>query len=340
MQFWTVYVKILWGEFMVNKLIIDKLLPKTEEEERILNGSSSVDWQIYNEQGKESVNAKKLLKSGKLFTIRAHTRFVHFREHTHDYVEMIYMCSGTTKHKINGIDLTLKEGELLFLSQNATQEIFPAGEKDIAINFIILPKFFDNSLTLLGADRSPLSEFLIGCLQSGDSYGGYLHFKVSDILPIQNLIENLLWTLLYDSTNKRYIDNATLSLLFSQLLSYTDRLSYTDADDEDTVRLFRYIDGNYKTATLTGAAELLSYDIFHLSRIIKKKTGKTFTQLLQEKRLSRATYLLKNTERNIDEISVSVGYENISYFHRIFKKRYNMSPRDYRFANKDTFLIK
>lgn len=338
MQFWTVYVKILWGEFMVNKLIIDKLLPKTEEEERILNGSSSVDWQIYNEQGKESVNAKKLLKSGKLFTIRAHTRFVHFREHTHDYVEMIYMCSGTTKHKINGIDLTLKEGELLFLSQNATQEIFPAGEKDIAINFIILPKFFDNSLTLLGADRSPLNEFLIGCLQSGDSYGGYLHFKVSDILPIQNLIENLLWTLLYDSTNKRYIDNATLSLLFSQLLSYTDRLSYTDADDEDTVRLFRYIDGNYKTATLTGAAELLSYDIFHLSRIIKKKTGKTFTQLLQEKRLSRATYLLKNTERNIDEISVSVGYENISYFHRIFKKRYNMSPRDYRFANKDTFF--
>lgn len=323
---------------MVNKAILDKLLPKTEEENRILKGETSVDWQIYNEQGKESVNAKRLLKSGKLFTIRTHTRFVHFRPHTHDYVEMVYMCSGETKHKINGNDITLKEGELLFLSQNATQEIFPAKENDIAVNFIILPKFFDNSLTLLGVDSSPLSKFLIGCLQSGDSYGGYLHFKVSDILPIQNLIENLLWTLLYDSKNKRYLDNATLNLLFSQLLSYTDRLSYTDTDDEDTVTLFRYIDENYKTATLTEAAKLLSYDIYHLSRIIKKKTDKTFTELLQEKRLSRATYLLKNTERNIDEISVSVGYENISYFHRIFKKRYGMSPRDYRFANKDTFL--
>lgn len=251
---------------------------------------------------------------------------------------MVYMCSGETKHKINGIDITLKEGELLFLSQNATQEIFAAGENDIAVNFIILPKFFDNSLTLLGIDSSPLSKFLIGCLKSGDSYGGYLHFKVSDILPIQNLIENLLWTLLYDSKNKRYLDNATLSLLFSQLLSYTDRLSYADGFEEDTVRLFRYIDENYKTASLSSAAELLSYDIYHLSRIIKKKTGKTFTELLQEKRLSRAAYLLKTTGRKIDEIAVSVGYENISYFHRIFKKQYEMSPRDYRIANKDTFF--
>ena len=317
---------------MIDSRILEKLLPVTDEEKRILSGDKSVDWQLYNEQGKESVKAQKLLQSGKLFSIRTHTRFVHFRPHTHDYVEMVYMCSGQTKHEI-----TLKAGELLFLSQNATQEIFPANEEDIAVNFIILPKFFDNSITLLGADRSPLSEFLIGCLRSGDSYGGYLHFKVADILPIQNLMENLLWTLLYDSKNKRYLDNATLSLLFSQLLSYTDRLSYNDADDEDTVRLFRYIEKNYKTATLTEAASLLSYDIYHLSRIIKKKTGKTFTSLLQDKRLSRAAYLLKSTELNVDDISISVGYENISYFHRIFKKQFSLSPHNYRRANKDTF---
>lgn len=322
---------------MIDVRILNKLLPITEEENRILKGDKSVNWQLYNEQGAESVKAKKLLKGGKLFSLRTHTRFVHFHPHTHDYVEMVYMCSGETRHKINGNEISLKAGELLFLSQNATQEIFPAKEKDIAVNFIILPKFFDNSLTLFGGDSSPLSEFLIGCLRSGDSYGGYLHFKVADILPIQNLIENLLWTLLYDSENKRYLDNATLSLLFSQLLSYTDRISYNDADDEDTVRLFRYIEENYKTATLTEAAELLSYDIYHLSRIIKKKTGKTFTELLQDKRLSRAAYLLKSTELKVDEISVSVGYENISYFHRIFKKHFAVSPHSYRCANKDTF---
>jgi len=322
---------------MVDSRILEKLLPVTDEESRILNGDKSVDWQLYNEKGAETVNAKKLLKSGKLFSIRTHTRFVHFHPHTHDYVEMIYMCNGETLHKINGNEIHLKAGELLLLSQNAVQEIFPAGEKDIAVNFIILPEFFEQSLTLFGVDSSPLSQFLIGCLCSKESYGGYLHFTVSDVLPIQNLIENLLWTLLYDSKNKRYLDRTTLSLLFSQLLSYTDHLSYTASEDEDTVKLYRYIEENYKTATLTQAAELLSYDIYHLSRIIKKKTDKTFTDLLQDKRLSRAAYLLKNTEFKVSDISLSVGYENISYFHRIFKKQYGMSPRDYRVANKDTF---
>lgn len=319
---------------MLDSRILEKLQPITQEEKRILAGDSRVDWQLYNENGTGYVNAKKLLKSGKLFTVRTHTRFVHFREHSHDYVEMIYMCKGTTHHIINGEEVILKSGELLVLSQNAVQEILPAGENDIAVNFIILPSFFEQGLTLLGGDPSPLSRFLIGCLCS-DENNGYLHFKVSDILPIQNLIENLLWTLLYDSKNKRYLDRTTLSLLFSQLLSYTDRLSYNDEDD--TVRLFRYIEENYKTATLTEIASMLSYDVYHLSREIKRKTGKTFTELLQEKRLSKAAYLLKYTEFKISDISVSVGYENVSYFHRIFKGQFGVSPKEYKTANKDTF---
>ena len=108
-------------------------------------------------------------------------------------------------------------------------------------------------------------------------------------------------------------------------------------DEDNTVKLFRYIEENYKTATLTEAADMFSYDIYHLSREIKRKTGKNFTELLQDKRLSHAAYLLKNTELKISDISVSVGYENISYFHRIFRKQFRMSPKAYRTANKDTF---
>ena len=39
---------------------------------------------------------------GKLIAIRPHTRFIAFPEHTHDYVEMIYMCVGETRHTVNG----------------------------------------------------------------------------------------------------------------------------------------------------------------------------------------------------------------------------------------------
>ena len=48
-----------------------------------------------------TINAQKLLSAGKLITIRPHTRFVHFPEHTHDYVEVVYMCEGVTEHIVN-----------------------------------------------------------------------------------------------------------------------------------------------------------------------------------------------------------------------------------------------
>ena len=51
---------------------------------------------------------------------------------------------------------------------------------------------------------------------------------------------------------------------------------------------------------------------------------------MQEKRLSQAAWLLRNTERNVDEIARAVGYENMTYFHRLFRDRYGQSPRAYR----------
>ena len=81
---------------------------------------------------------------------------------------------------------------------------------------------------------------------------------------------------------------------------------------------------------LTEAAQLLHYDLCWLSRQLKQKTGKTYTQLAQEKRLAQAAFLLRSTDRNVADISVAVGYENISYFHRIFAAAYGKSPKHYR----------
>ena len=95
------------------------------------------------------VDCDKLLQKGKLIQVRPHTRFVHFPEHRHNYIEVIYMCQGTTIHIINGNRILLKTGELLFLNQNAVQEILPAGKEDIAVNFIVLPEFFDTAFSMI-----------------------------------------------------------------------------------------------------------------------------------------------------------------------------------------------
>ena len=314
---------------MINREILEALMPISDEEKEILNGQDEIDSSIYTENGDNIVSVKKLLGNGEIIKIRTHTRFVHFPEHTHDFVECVYMCAGETTHIINGRQLRLKEGELLFLGQNAKQEILPAKEGDIAVNFIILPHFFDKTLEMLGSEETPIKNFLVGALFRNDN-PGYLHFKVADVLPVQNLVENLLWSLIGKASNKRNINQTTMGLLFMHLLNHTDKLAYNSKEEGAVLGVIKYIEENYKKGSLTEAAKLMHYDFYWLSHEIKNRTGKTYTEHLQEKRLSQAAFLLKSTSLSVEEIAIAVGYENKSYFHRIFSKKFGTSPKKFR----------
>ena len=95
---------------MIKAEILDILCKITEEEQRVLDGKKEVDWGIYNERGVSIVSGKKMLDAGKLIAVRPHTRFAYFPQHTHDYIELIYMCSGSTQHIIDGDRIELQEG--------------------------------------------------------------------------------------------------------------------------------------------------------------------------------------------------------------------------------------
>ena len=314
---------------MLHPFIMERLSPVTEEERKILDGQTFIDRDLYMDGTHDVITGDKLLEPGQLITVRPHTRFIGFPKHRHDYVEMVYMCSGTTTHIVNGTRLTLGEGELLILGQNAVQEIEPAGEQDIAVNFIVRPTFFSGVLPYLGERDTPLRRFLIDCLVSGGETS-YLLFRVADVLPIRNLVENLLFTLLEPTAYKREVQQVTMGLLFMQLMNHTAKLEVESNEQNAIVSVLRYIEEHYQNGSLTEIAARLHYDLHFLSRLIKENTGKTYTTLLQEKRLSQAAWLLENTERNVDEIAVSVGYENISYFHRLFYARYGVTPKKYR----------
>ena len=314
--------------------LLERLRSITPEEQAILDGRTSIDRDIYMQGQGNTVNSTKLLSAGKLITVRPHTRFIHFPEHTHDYVEVVYMCAGQTKHIVNGKALHLAQGDLLFLSQTATHEVCVAGEGDVAINFIVLPDFFAASLSALGEEETPLRRFLVDCLCGGHTTSGYLHFAVSEVKPIQNLIENLLWTLLEDTPSKRKTAQMTMTLLFLQLMGNTQTLVDPREDMAAVVAVLSYVESHYAHGSLTEAAALLHYDLCWLSREIKRKTGKTYTQLVQEKRLAQAAFLLKNTDRNIDTIANTVGYENIGYFHKLFRETFGVSPRSYRLQER------
>lgn len=317
--------------------ILQILRKITPEEQRILDGKSEIEKELYVSSETNVFDAQKLLEHGKLITVRKHTRFIHFPPHVHNYVEVIYMCSGSSRHIINGNEVVLEQGELLFLNQNAVQEIEPAGEHDIAVNFIILPEFFDHVIKMMDADENMLREFVINCLREKQQSASYLHFRVSDVFPIQNLVENLIWTLLNKQPNKRSINQVTMGLLFLHLMNYIDRVETNEADEEQRfmMTVLSYVEEHYRDGELSSLAQELHYDLYWLSREIKRRTGKTYTELVQERRMSQAAYLLTHTAMSVMDIGLSVGYENMSYFYRIFQQKYGMTPRKYRVGNKE-----
>ena len=321
----------------MDQVLLDFLRQITDEEKEILAGRETVKKEIYTSAKDFTIDSKKMLAKGKLIDIRTHTRFIHFPKHRHNYIEIIYMCSGKTTHIINGkIIVQLKAGELLFLNQFAYHEIEKAKENDIAVNFLVLPEFFDQTFEMIGRDNI-LSNFIISSLRQDSDEISYLHFKVADELPVQNLAENLVWSIANKQSNSRKINQTTMGLLFLQLLNCTEKMEQENLihyDNALVIAVLRQIEENYKFAKLSDIAIQVNQPLALLSRLIKKQTGLTFKELLQQKRFTKAAQLLNTTQLSISDIILAVGYDNTSYFYRTFKKLYGMSPHEFREMNQ------
>jgi len=320
----------------MNKRLIELLTPLTEEEKKLLNGENKVDKNLYTDKQRFTVDSKKFLGGNKLIDIRTHTRFVDFPRHTHNYIEMIYMCKGSTEHILNGTTkITLREGELLLLNQHTVHEVKRAGENDLAINFIIKPEFFTATLDMVGTDNV-IYNFIISTLVTKSGNNSFMHFNVSGILPIQNLIENMIWSLLENEENGELVNKITMGLLFIQLLNYTDKLEQNNPlqyEQYVSVQSLKYIETDYKEGMLTDLAGKLHISVVNLSKIIKKTTESNFKSLQQNKRLQQAEKLIRETNLPITDIIYSVGYENTNFFYKLFENRYKMSPKIYRVEN-------
>jgi AraC-like DNA-binding protein len=96
-------------------------------------------------------------------------------------------------------------------------------------------------------------------------------------------------------------------------------------------KAFEYMNTNYdKPVTLGEVAKLVSMTEVSFSRFIKKRTGNTFIDSLNEIRLGHATRMLIDTTHSIAEISYHCGFNNISNFNRIFKKKKMCTPKEFR----------
>ncbi|WP_459477606.1 AraC family transcriptional regulator [Clostridium saccharoperbutylacetonicum] len=314
------------------KEIHDKLIALTEEESQILNGEASVNKSLYTDEGNFVIDSNKLLPTGELIDIRKHTRFINFPSHKHNYIEFNYVYQGKLIQIIDNKEIILQKGELIFLNQYITHEIKASNEDDIIINFIIRPEFFDYIITLLD-NENIISKFLLTTLYTDYEEGEYLYFKVSERENIQDLIEKIIIELYAPSIMSKATIKLLVGLLIVELIKNSQDIEIYSVDNYEKmliIQSLKYIDEYYNTGTLSEIAANLKQPDYKLSKLIKKHTGMTFKELLQERKLSKAVELIKSTNYSIVDLIGIIGYENPTYFYKIFKEKFGMTPREYK----------
>ena len=308
---------------------ITRLSQVTPEEQHILQGGS-IDMGRYNRSGEAVMEPSSLMPNGQLFGIRPHTRFTAFPPHTHNYVEMVYQITGhSTHHMASDNALTLHSGHLLLLGRGSTHSIDRCGMEDLAVNFILIPRFFDNAALRMAKDNA-LSAFLTGNLQKKPSDHSYLLFDVSSTPTAENLLENLV-ALALDNGSPR-LQQLTLELLLWHLSQMSQQLVIHSQKDREQAMVMDVLSQleRDRTCTLTEISRKYSVSDSYLSRIIRRQTGCTFTQLLHSARFTRAASLLRDTTLSVTDIAAAVGYDNTSFFYRQFTQRYGCTPKEYR----------
>ena len=83
--------------------------------------------------------------------------------------------------------------------------------------------------------------------------------------------------------------------------------------------------------TIEELAETVNLSKHYFMRFFKKYMGMTCIEYINDYRLNIAANLLLTTRMRITEVAVSIGITNLSYFNRIFKKKFNLTPKEYRF---------
>ena len=102
-----------------------------------------------------------------------------------------------------------------------------------------------------------------------------------------------------------------------------------------------YVEEHFQdNITLTSLSGMFHVESSYFSRMFRKETGKNLMVYLCEKRMNKAIEYMKKSDRNLTEIAFMVGYDDYTYFNKVFKKVKGMSPREYRNSLNESEILK
>lgn len=289
---------------------------------------------ITEDSSKTPIQENFRVAADKSILFSVHPRFLKVMEHSHSFIEMIFVYSGRCHQIINGKEIILQQGDICLLDTNIKHSIEIAGENDIIINCIMKPSYFDSAFLGRLSENDVLSGFFIRSIYQTKEFNEYIIFPFQEGSKIKQLMIDILCEYFDRTICSTEVINSYIIVILAELLR-----SYKNTINEQNYSLLKnikisdivlYLENNYRTATLESTAKHFYFNSSYLSTIIKKLTGQNFLAILHEIKIKNAYILLKNSDISIAEVAKTVGYSNMSFFYKIFKNRYGVTPAKFR----------
>lgn len=253
--------------------------------------------------------------------------------HRHDYFEIDYVMSGGARLALEHGSRTMQAGDFCFLSPGLRHDIVPTRGAQV-VSITAAPVTVERTLYRLLRRENILAGFFHAALD--ENRAGYMLVSVPQERRILEIIRGIFHERFAGEEYAGDIMPDHLAILFAFILRRCGQNYERYSDDAQRagalpmLSVLRYIQTNYKTATLQETAERFHYEPSYLGKQIRNATGKNYTDLIRETRTAQAKRLLRSTSLTVDQVAEQVGYAGRAHFFRSFRAETGMTPGEYR----------
>ncbi len=268
--------------------------------------------------------------------VRKYSRFMPQLSAIHDFFEMIYVLENEMYVEVEDKKIVLKSGDIAFIPPDTIHKPLVM-ENTIAIQIMIRKSTFQKVFFKMLKGNHVISEFFLNALYIKENK----HILIFHSHLDKNLLDCSLQ--LFTENHNRFpsyqlIMNNLFEILLCLLLrfkpSHMNVIQVKPYSDIRMIQMLQYIQQCCEHITLQKMAEKFNLSQSYLSKYIARKLGKSFREIRQEIRLEKACEMLTGSNLQVDHISGAVGYQNVEHFIRLFKKKYHLTPHQYRLNNK------
>ncbi|MDR1252683.1 MAG: AraC family transcriptional regulator [Treponema sp.] len=274
-------------------------------------------------------------------TVIRHLRYTPSFLHYHSFIKILYVMRGSCVHINNEYTITIKEGDFCIVPPYIVNSTFADHDDDIVFNILISYDTFSTDFMGLLTEHDAISDFFWQLIYQKKNSQLLVFQNINDRV-LDEIILDIIGESLYERKPNNMLLKGYIMLFFGNVLkNHIQNVAvYRNIKKHHKCigDILAYINENVSSITLPMLAARFQFSTAYISRLLRKETGLSFSQLLLEARLRIASEMLANSNLKISEIIDAIGYLEPSRFYKNFKKKYKMTPLSYR-KNKAFLLL-